>query len=91
MVATYENLQRTNFVTLYGATRPGDDFAEAFASYVHTVLMKRPFAIRIYNKGTPATIFEACWQQPRCAEKKKFLEKLIDAGATTTKTTNPVK
>jgi hypothetical protein len=91
MVATYENLQRTNFVTLYGATRPGDDFAEAFASYVHTVLMKRPFAIRIYNKEAQVTVFEACWQQPRCAEKKKFLEKLIDAGATTTKTTNPVK
>jgi molybdopterin-binding protein len=47
MVATYESLERTNFVTLYAATHPADDFAEAFASYVHGVLMGRPWEISI--------------------------------------------
>jgi hypothetical protein len=80
MVGTYERLERTNFVTLYGATRPGDDFAEAFASYVHTVLMRRPFAIRIYQNGKPVKTFEACWNQPRCASKKRQIAQLLGAG-----------
>ena len=79
MLVTYENLERTNFATLYGANSPGDDFAEAFASYVHTVLMKRPFAIRIYRGGTEVKVFESCWNQPRCAEKKRLLEDLLAA------------
>jgi len=79
MADIYEKLEQTNFVTLYGATRPGDDFAEAFANYVHTVMMGRPFAIRIYREGKVAKVFEACWKQPRCAEKKKILEDLLGA------------
>lgn len=81
MLDTYESLEQTNFVTLYGATRPGDDFAEAFASYVHTVLMKRPFAIRIFQNGKEMRVFKACWSQPRCADKKKLLEKMLDVGS----------
>jgi hypothetical protein len=81
MLCTYENLERTNFASLYGTNSPGDDFAEAFASYVHTVLMKRRFAIRIYRGGTEVKVFESCWNQPRCADKKKLLEKLLAADA----------
>ena len=40
MAPAYEALARTNFPTLYAATSPGDDFAESFVSYVHTVLMR---------------------------------------------------
>jgi hypothetical protein len=79
MVGTYENLERTNFVTLYGATRPGDDFAEAFASYVHTVLMKRPFSIRIYHNEKQVKTYEACWNRPRCAAKQQIIQQLLAA------------
>ena len=78
MVATYDNLERTNFVTLYSVTRPGDDFAEAFASYVHTVLMKKPFAIRIYGGRKPVKVYGACWTEPRCAEKRKLIESFLN-------------
>ena len=81
MLRTYESLERTNFVTLYGATKPGDDFAEAFVTYVHTVVMKRPFTIRLYQGETQVKVFESCWSQPRCAGKKKLVEKLLDGGA----------
>ena len=81
MLRVYEALERTNFVTLYGATRPGDDFAEAFVTYVHTILMKRPFAVRIYQGEKEVKVFEACWSQPRCADKRKLLEKLLGVGA----------
>ena len=77
MVATYDNLERTNFATLYAATKPGDDFAEAFASYVHTVLMQRPFAIRIYHNGKPVKVYGSCWNDARCAGKRKILEQFL--------------
>ena len=75
--ATYEILERTNFATLYAVTRPGDDFAEAFASYVHTVLMQRPFAIRIYRGGRLVKAYGPCWTEPRCAEKRKIIENFL--------------
>ncbi|MDX2220756.1 MAG: hypothetical protein SF172_17180 [Burkholderiales bacterium] len=77
MLEAYRWLATTNFPTLYAATNPGDDFAESFVSYVHTVLMKRPWAIRILDGGKPAFTYTACWDQPRCAEKRKLLEGII--------------
>jgi hypothetical protein len=77
MVSTYENLERTNFATLYSVTKPGDDFAEAFASYVHTVLMKKPFEIRIYKDGKIAKVYQSCWTQQRCAGKRRILEDFL--------------
>jgi len=77
MVSVYENLERTNFPTLYAVTNPSDDFAEAFASYVHTVLMKKPFEIRIYRDGKIAKVYKSCWTEQRCAEKKAILESLL--------------
>lgn len=84
MLRIYQTLERTNFATLYGATRPGDDFAEAFVTYVHTVLMKRPFAVRLFQGDTEVKVFEACWGKPRCADKQKLLEKLLSVGAPAT-------
>jgi hypothetical protein len=78
MVDTYANLERTNFSTLYSVVRPGDDFAEAFANYVHVVLMKKPFAIRIYIDGKIAKIYASCWDQQRCTEKRKLLERFLN-------------
>ncbi len=78
MVATYDDLDRTNFATLYAATRPGDDFAESFASYVHTVLMKKPFAIRIYSGGRLVKYYGSCWDEPRCADKRKLIERFLN-------------
>lgn len=77
VAATYANLERTNFASLYAATQPGDDFAEAFASYVHVVLQQRPWEIAISQPGAPSRTFKACWDEPRCAAKRKLLEELL--------------
>ena len=79
MVATYSNLEATNFPTLYAATRPGDDFAEAFASYVHVVRLGRPWRITIERDGQAAKVIESCWNQARCAHKRRLLESLLAA------------
>ncbi|MDP1613124.1 MAG: hypothetical protein Q8M11_18875 [Sulfuritalea sp.] len=80
MTATYASLKLTNFPSLYAATAPGDDFAESFASFVHVVLLRRPWQITISRDGKPVEIFRACWGEPRCAEKQKMLEQLMRRG-----------
>lgn len=80
MRATYESLERTDFVTLYSATHPGDDFAEAFANYVHVVMMKRPFEITLHEDDRAVKTYRDCWSQARCAAKRRLIEDLLEAG-----------
>lgn len=77
LVVTYEHLERTNFSTLYAATHPADDFAESFASYVHTVRMGRPFEIRLLRDGRPVKVYGSCWARERCAAKRAILEMML--------------
>jgi hypothetical protein len=80
MRATYENLERTDFATLYSATHPGDDFAEAFANYVHVVMMKRPFEITLHEDDRAVKTYRDCWSQARCAAKRRLIEELLGGG-----------
>lgn len=77
MGVTYANLEQTNFPSLYAATQPGDDFAEAFASYVHVVLQRRPWQITISKDGRGVKVFDACWDEARCAGKRRLLEQMV--------------
>ena len=77
MAAAYGSLEKTNFPTLYAATTPGDDFAESFVSYVHTALMKRPWEITIRKDGEVVKSYRTCWEEPRCAAKRRILEDLL--------------
>jgi hypothetical protein len=77
MAGVYRQLEATNFPTLYAATHPGDDFAEAFANYVHVVLLKKPFEIQLVEGGRTVKKYGACWQEKRCAEKRRMLETLL--------------
>jgi hypothetical protein len=77
MLPVYDNLQRTNFATLYSTNGPPDDFAEAFANYVHVVLMKKPFEITIYRDGSVAKVYKSCWDEQRCLQKRQILETLL--------------
>jgi hypothetical protein len=77
MVPTYASLVKTNFPTLYAATHPGDDFAEAFASYVHVVMMGRPWRITLSRGAEVVSVVDSCWQEARCAAKRKLLEQLL--------------
>ncbi|MBC7469468.1 MAG: hypothetical protein H7322_09100 [Ramlibacter sp.] len=77
MVPTYASLEETNFPSLYAATAPGDDFAEAFASYVHVVLLRRPWEIALSQGGKVVKVVRSCWDQPRCAAKRAVMEQLL--------------
>lgn len=79
MSLVYEQLEETSFPTLYAATSPEDDFAESFVSYVHTVMLKRPMEIRIYRDGQIAKVYASCWEEERCAAKRKFLDDFLES------------
>lgn len=77
VVKVYDQLEATNYPTLYAATKPADDFAESFVSYVHTVLLERPLQIRLYRDGRIAKTYSSCWEEKRCAEKRRLLEEFL--------------
>ena len=77
MASVYEHLEQTNFPTLYAATHPSDDFAESFASYVHVVMMRKPFAIVISEEGRVVRSYGSCWEEQRCASKRRILESYL--------------
>lgn len=74
----YDWLAQSDFVTLYAATNPYDDFAESLVTYVHTVMMGKPFEIRLLKDGVVERRVKACWDEPRCATKRKELEKVLE-------------
>ncbi|MDB5803014.1 MAG: hypothetical protein JWN73_336 [Betaproteobacteria bacterium] len=73
----YRDLQRTNFATLYAATNPWDDFAEAFATYVHTQLQHRPYEITISHDDKTTLVYRSCWEEKRCEEKREYVERVL--------------
>jgi hypothetical protein len=74
----YTQLEATNFPTLYAATNPFDDFAESFVTYVHTVMMKKPFEVAIQGNGKIIKRFGNCWETERCKQKRVLIEEMIN-------------
>jgi hypothetical protein len=83
LLPTYENLARTDFPTLYAATHPADDFAESLASYVHVVLLARPWSVTITGADGVAHTFGSCWDEARCQRKRALLEAILARPAPT--------
>ena len=79
MIDVYSALEATNLPTLYAANHPADDWAEAFVTYVHTVLMGKPFRIKLYQDGKLAKEFKSCWSEKRCEQKREIIERFLSA------------
>jgi hypothetical protein len=77
VLKVYRDLEKTNFPTLYASTSPYDDFADSFAGYVHSVLMKKPYEILILKNGKEEFRLKSCWQEARCREKREFFDSLF--------------
>lgn len=70
----YRQLSMTPFPTLYAATTWEEDFAESFVNYLHVVVAKRPFEVRIERDGVVMERFGSCWEESRCREKRNIIE-----------------
>ena len=79
ILSIYEALEKTSFVTLYASTNPFDDFAETFATYVHSQLMQNPYRVEILKGNDVVKTFELCFGQPRCKEKEDIVRAFIES------------
>jgi hypothetical protein len=73
----YETLAVTDFPSLYGSTNLYDDFAEAFAIYVHTRLLGKPYQVELREPGKPLRVYRSCIQTGACPRKIAFLQKML--------------
>lgn len=77
MAEVYQALDRTGFPSLYAATSVYEDFAESFASYVHVVLMHKPWRIQVLQGQEVVFNFADYWTSPRAQRKLKLFAELL--------------
>jgi len=73
-IHTYKKLENTPFVTLYAAINADDTYAEAFASYIHCILLKRPYKGKILQNGNSIFEFQNRIGEESGRRPKEFLE-----------------
>jgi len=77
IVTAYSGLECSDFPSLYGATNPYDDFAECFASYVHSEMLGRPYVLRVDLDGEPQAYLDSFWASGRSGAKRAFMERML--------------
>jgi hypothetical protein len=78
ILTAYAGLEGSGFPSLYGATNPYDDFAECFASYVHSEMLNRPYMLRVDFNGEPQASLDSFWASPRSAAKRAFMQAMLE-------------
>ncbi|WP_395012042.1 hypothetical protein [Undibacterium sp.] len=81
MSVTYQALERTGFPSLYAATSVYEDFAESFATYVHVVLMHKPWQIQILQDNQIIFSFADYWTSPRAQRKSQIFAEFLHSPA----------
>lgn len=76
----YANLARTDLATLYSCVDPHEDFAEVFALYIHTVLMKKPYVVRISDPSGEQLLARDRILLPALQKKREAIERLLLMG-----------
>lgn len=71
-------IKQSNFESLYSTSGPGEDFAENFATYVHTIIMGRPWRLSLFVEGKKTDEMTSCHLDGRCPQKTAFFDKLFN-------------
>ncbi|MEM7209907.1 MAG: hypothetical protein AAF434_18955 [Pseudomonadota bacterium] len=72
-----QQLGETNFPSLYSTTRVEEDFAETFAIFVHTEIMRKPYQIEFFENELSVKKIDACFTT-HCLKKADFLRALLN-------------
>lgn len=81
MLVIYTLLNLTNIPTLYGAMNAADDWAESFVTYIHTVLLKKPFDLKIKTGETVIFKHELCYFNNQCKRKTEYLKNYFNSSS----------
>lgn len=71
----YSDFVKTNFISLYSATQPWDDFAESFAYYLMWKNLKTPYFVNT-QQGMQLDVIDQL-NSPRFAEKYNYIDNLL--------------
>ncbi len=74
----YRDLARTAFPTLYASLDVQEDFAESFATFIHTQVLGLPYHVSIRMDGNTVFSSEDFWSSARAAEKRAYLQHLLE-------------
>ena len=74
---TFRLLGKSNFPSLYATTMPEEDFAESFAMYVHTIMMRRPWELTVRRNGTIVGELGSCFVDGRCPKKRAYFDQFF--------------
>jgi len=75
----YRDLARTAFPTLYASMDVQEDFAECFATYIHTELLGQPYSVQVVTGDTPVFTSDDFWTSPRAIEKRRYIHNLLQS------------
>lgn len=75
----YRDLARTAFPTLYASMDVQEDFAECFATYVHTQLLGQPYRVQVSVEDAVVFTSDDFWASPRASEKRRYIDNLLQS------------
>jgi len=73
----YRQLVNSDFVSLFAATNPFDDFAESYAMYVHVVLQGKPWSVQLRKAGAAIMDVDRPILQMRCQLKRQHFDRVF--------------
>lgn len=76
-VLMYSQLEKTPFVTLYGAQNWQEDFAEVFAAYVHTQILKRQWTLTVFKNGKPVYKYKIDFSRKLLKKRAAFIDNIL--------------
>jgi len=71
------DLKRSDFCSIYGSADFFEDFAEAYTIYVHSVLMKKPYVLKLSYKNKVIELFKNPYEMKNLTHKKNYFDKLF--------------
>jgi hypothetical protein len=74
LLPSYLALSKTSFPSLYAAVSCYEDYAESFATYVHCVMLGKPWELHIDSATTRLFSFPEFWHSDRARKKRAVLE-----------------
>lgn len=76
-VSIYTKLEKTPFVTLYGAQNWQEDFAETLAAYVYIKVLKRPRTLTVFKSGKPIYQYKIDFSRKLLKSRGVFIKNIL--------------
>lgn len=73
----YDLIASGPFASPAAISNDREDFADSVATFMHTMLRGRPWQLDVYRDGRRVRQLRTCWEEARCTEKRRLIERLL--------------